>query len=801
MSQNEFCCILPLSVSGWASHILVIDDYSHDKTVEIARSYGARVITHQMDQFGAQRAFALEQVPTIWTLVLDSDEELTFDSKSEILKAVESGECDGYKMKFRNHLFGKKLLHGELHKKLVLFKTKNASISSKAVHEHYEVIGKIGTLLSEVNHFSYRSISQIARKFFSYSILQAKEYKIEKKKYGLRELILHPVHMFYARFIQDGGYKDGIARIFLDYQFAKMEFLSYFLIPYVKAKRRIAVDCGPYAVGGVVQSGIERLIQGMYVGKSKESDYYWFSFNAQSPNTLPKRLFSSVWLALATVINRCDVFLGTAGTIPTILKYFPIQKILFLHDFGFFTSPDKYNSSAKRLQAQTENSIRIADTIVVFHHEIYKEFIHRYPEYIYKVEIIPAGANHLEKIKEKPVFIQPRKPLFLFVGVVKPVKRIDLILSVIGDIYCVIAGPQEAQYIKTLHVGKTQYVQFIKHFNDGQLKWLYNRAELMVYTSEHEGFCYPVLEELSLGLSVVAFDLPLFREYKKYFSHLILVSNAEEMRKELQIPRKKITSSFSHNPFTWEQFNSSLSLVWNVPPISIVNKSKFAFIVVLYKTPQADIIRLENEIENMKLSSFVTYWIDNSSNGAGYAAGVNEGIRRGLIDGCDIFIALNPDISLQSITANNIYDVSSEFAVWGFAMRQNNTVYFGGEIDKWRLSGGLEQTHPPQRYASVNFISGSVMGFSKQVVQTIGMWDESYFMYYEDVDYCERARKAGLQVGIDSSVVYDHFEVSQANKKKDVWIAKSRWNFFWKYSNVKQKMREIARLPKTISGL
>jgi len=70
------------------------------------------------------------------------------------------------------------------------------------------------------------------------------------------------------------------------------------------------------------------------------------------------------------------------------------------------------------------------------------------------------------------------------------------------------------------------------------------------------------------------------------------------------------------------------------------------------------------------------------------------------------------------------------------------------------------------------------MGFSKEVVQTIGLWDESYFMYYEDVDYCERARRAGFSVGIDSDTVYKHFEVSQLNAKKKGWIAQSRWKFF-----------------------
>ena len=91
-----------------------------------------------------------------------------------------------------------------------------------------------------------------------------------------------------------------------------------------------------------------------------------------------------------------------------------------------------------------------------------------------------------------------------------------------------------------------------------------------------------------------------------------------------------------------------------------------------------------------------------------------------------------------------------------------------------------------------------MLGFSKEVIQKIGFWDESYFMYYEDVDFCIRARREGYSVGIDSKHEYEHFEISKINNMKNIWIKKSRWKFFWKYANGIQIIREIVRLPKTI---
>ncbi|MCX6732236.1 MAG: glycosyltransferase [Candidatus Roizmanbacteria bacterium] len=739
------------SVKNIASEIIIIDDYSTDCTVEIAQQFNCRVVRHHCYDFGMQRAFALSQVATEWTFVLDSDEVITKSNKEEIIQALSNSKYDGYRLHFRNHLFGKKLMHGELHKKLVLFKTTSAISGEMLIHEQYKVKGVIGELKSEVSHYSYRSFPQIIKKFFDYSVRQAKEYKKEQKKYGLQELFLHPLHMFYARAIKDGGYKDGFARIM-----------------------------------------------------------HWFGFNNASVHRLPTRLYSQLWLPLATLIHRCDVFLGTGGTIPWLLQFFPVKKIVFLYDFGFFTSPENYKHSASKLKIQTEQSIRIADTIIILHNEIYKEFEKRYPNFVYKVQVIPSGADHLQSVSEKPVFIQPKKPIALFVGVVKPVKRIDKLLSVVGDTYTVIAGPQEAEYVKSLHIGKTQNVQFIQNFNDGQLKWLYKNADVMMYTSQHEGFCYPVLEALIEGLPVIALDLPIFQEYKKYFPHLTLVPNEEKLKEALSKHDFKKSEKNVIHPYKWEVFNESLLAVVNCQPWQPrrLTEAKIALVVVLYKTLQEEKARLEEEIKTIFSSghldstnyvkSFTIYWIDNSTNGKGYAAGINEGIRAGLQDGCDYFFALNPDISLKGISIKSLFEASKLFDVWGYAMKQGKHIFYGGEIDKWRLSGGLISQKPDNRLTKVDFISGSVMGFSKKVVQTIGLWDESYFMYYEDVDYCVRARNAGFAVGIDSEVVYDHFEVSQLNKKKEQWIAKSRWKFFWKYANVGQKIREVMRLPKTL---
>ncbi|HEX7542504.1 MAG TPA: oligosaccharide flippase family protein, partial [Patescibacteria group bacterium] len=124
--------------------------------------------------------------------------------------------------------------------------------------------------------------------------------------------------------------------------------------------------------------------------------------------------------------------------------------------------------------------------------------------------------------------------------------------------------------------------------------------------------------------------------------------------------------------------------------------------------------------------------------------------------------------------------------------------YYGGEIDKWRMSGGLSQEKPKSRFISTDFISGSLMFIKKSVIDKIGFFDESYFMYYEEVDYCYRAKKAGLRTGVDSKLSYEHFEVSQDNPTKEFYLFKNRLKFLFKYGTFKQKIYEFMRIPKTV---
>lgn len=225
---------------------------------------------------------------------------------------------------------------------------------------------------------------------------------------------------------------------------------------------------------------------------------------------------------------------------------------------------------------------------------------------------------------------------------------------------------------------------------------------------------------------------------------------------------------------------------------------KIGFVIVLYKTPPDELTRLKNQIVALCFEDYETYFVDNTINGHGYAQGVNEGIRRAWQNKCELFIVANPDISFEKLSSRDLMEGSHHFDMWGLAMKQQNTIYYGGKIDRWRMSGGLISVKPKTRFQKVDFISGSLMLIKKEVIEKVGYLDESYFMYYEDTDYGYRSNKKGVRVGIDSKHIYLHFEISVHNTLKDLWLAKNRLRFLIGYGNPLQIIREVVRAPKTL---
>jgi len=141
----------------------------------------------------------------------------------------------------------------------------------------------------------------------------------------------------------------------------------------------------------------------------------------------------------------------------------------------------------------------------------------------------------------------------------------------------------------------------------------------------------------------------------------------------------------------------------------------------------------------------------------GFAAANNIGIRRALAAGADYVLLLNDDTKLEPnaialLTAAAAADPRLGIVGPAIVSWQNpEIIYLGGRID-WRTGDGLEVPATPETLAQprvdVEYVPGCALLIKAAVIRQIGLLEESYFAYYEDVDWCLRSARAGFQCAV-----------------------------------------------------
>jgi len=171
-----------LTSVSWADEIILVDSHSTDRTAEIARSFGARVIERDWPGFAAQKNFAIAQCNGAWILALDADEELSPVLQQQMRTVVSSGPTvDAFYLKRRNLFLGRWMRHGGFYpdSKLRLFRRNTVSVEltprfgDRAVHEVIAFDGSADTLDGDIIHHAYPTLSDYIDHMDRYSDLGA----------------------------------------------------------------------------------------------------------------------------------------------------------------------------------------------------------------------------------------------------------------------------------------------------------------------------------------------------------------------------------------------------------------------------------------------------------------------------------------------------------------------------------------------------------------------------------------------------------------------------------------------------
>jgi len=199
-----------LASVSWADEIVLVDDQSTDRTSEIAKRFGARVITRRLDSFSAQKQAGLNSLGTEWVLVLDADEVVTDALKDEILHFIKdvNDSISGAFIPRRNYIgdYWVRCCGWWPDYHLRLFRKVRGQFNSRIVHESIVISGgKILKLNNPIEHFSYRNIDELYKKARVYAVMRANELYRAGVKTHWYNIFLEPTAMFLKKFILQGG--------------------------------------------------------------------------------------------------------------------------------------------------------------------------------------------------------------------------------------------------------------------------------------------------------------------------------------------------------------------------------------------------------------------------------------------------------------------------------------------------------------------------------------------------------------------------------------------------------------------
>jgi glycosyltransferase involved in cell wall biosynthesis len=184
------------SVKGISERIVVIDSFSEDNTVSIAKSMGAEVYQHKFINHSKQFKYGrkISNINTKWIMRLDADERLTNKSAKEIeriCKENSNTNINGIIVRFEVNFLGKKLKHGGIYpfKKLIVFKKEFGYIEDKFMDEHIILTeGNSIELKNDSIHQDFKDLTSWVDKHNKYASKEVLDYFNEKSKNDVDKL-------------------------------------------------------------------------------------------------------------------------------------------------------------------------------------------------------------------------------------------------------------------------------------------------------------------------------------------------------------------------------------------------------------------------------------------------------------------------------------------------------------------------------------------------------------------------------------------------------------------------------------
>lgn len=231
-----------LSSLSWAEEVLVVDSGSVDRTVEIAKEHGAKVLVHAWEGYGQQKNWGIAQASHDWVLSVDADEELSSDLQVEIQGFLKTDGWVGEKRYLganfprKTKFLSKWIMHGGWYpNRLVrLANRKHSRWTEPSVHESWQVNGPIYFMKHDLYHYTFRNVGDQVSTNVRFSRLGAKVAKQRGERGSLWKILSKPIGKFLETYFWKRGFLDGLPGFVISVNAAHSIFMKYVELRYEK---------------------------------------------------------------------------------------------------------------------------------------------------------------------------------------------------------------------------------------------------------------------------------------------------------------------------------------------------------------------------------------------------------------------------------------------------------------------------------------------------------------------------------------------------------------------------------------
>ncbi|MEH2416557.1 glycosyltransferase family 2 protein [Nostoc sp.] len=200
----------------WAKHIVVIDSYSTDETLEILVSYPqVQLFKRKFDNHTAQWNYGLQQITSEWVISLDADYIISDELITEIKELPQDLQIDGFFARFKYCIFGKPLRGTILPPRQVLFRNDKSIYIDDGHTQLLQVKGKSAVLSGYIYHDDRKPLSRWLWAQDRYIVIEAKKLlETPESELSLgdrirKQKILAPLIILIYCLILKGGILDG----------------------------------------------------------------------------------------------------------------------------------------------------------------------------------------------------------------------------------------------------------------------------------------------------------------------------------------------------------------------------------------------------------------------------------------------------------------------------------------------------------------------------------------------------------------------------------------------------------------